>query len=179
MMQTDVARRLGGFPEDYEIASGEDVDLAFTVWVNSREIVIDERVLVRHVSKGTASAKLDDWQALWKKNRDLFLDKWEDPLGAIPRLDEQPEADLQRNRQAAAGAVFWMRHYFRTRERMQAAQAQSEETAAAAEQQHKEELAKLRDRYDRLRNRRSVALALAVSRWFELPLRWLRGLRRR
>jgi len=64
IMRTDVAKELGGFPEDYEIASGEDVDLGFATWVNSLDIVVDERVLVGHVSKGTAGTKLENWREL-------------------------------------------------------------------------------------------------------------------
>ena len=47
----------------------------FKVWVNDLDIVYDQRVLVDHVGKGSAS-RLDDWQALWARNRRRFLDKW-------------------------------------------------------------------------------------------------------
>ncbi len=70
--------------EEYEVASGEDVDLAFKVWVNDLDIVYDQRVLVDHVGKGSAS-RLDDWQGLWAKNRQHFLDKWMGD-GEVPRL---------------------------------------------------------------------------------------------
>ena len=49
--------------EEYEVASGEDVDLAFKVWVNDLDIVYDQRVLVDHVGKGSAS-RLEDWKGL-------------------------------------------------------------------------------------------------------------------
>ena len=68
----DAVERWG---EEYEVASGEDVDLAFKVWVNDLDIVYDQRVLIAHIGKGSAS-RLDDWQALWAKNRQHFLDKW-------------------------------------------------------------------------------------------------------
>ena len=121
-MRTDVARELGGFPEDYEIASGEDVDLGFATWVNSLDIVVDERVLVGHVSKGTAGTKLENWQELWKQNRNLFLEKWTDPDVAVPRIAACPESEWKRNRAAAVGAAGWMEQYFKTRDVLHATQ---------------------------------------------------------
>ena len=76
-------RRLGAWGEEYEIASGEDVDLCFKVWVNDFDIVYDQRVLVPHIGKGSAS-RLDDWQALWARNRGRFLEKWKGD-GTAPR----------------------------------------------------------------------------------------------
>jgi glycosyltransferase involved in cell wall biosynthesis/GT2 family glycosyltransferase len=114
LARADVMRALGGWGEEYEIASAEDVDLAFKVWVNDLDIVFDSRVLVEHVSKGTAS-RLDDWEALWAANRRRFLDKW---VGAaeVPRL---PGCDPQRharNRGTARGVAQWMDRYFTLRD---------------------------------------------------------------
>lgn len=38
LMETATARDLGGFDEGYAVASGEDIDLAFTVWVNDMDL---------------------------------------------------------------------------------------------------------------------------------------------
>ena len=74
-MTTPNMSALGGWEEEYEIASGEDVDLCFKVWTNDLDVVYDQRVLVQHVGKGSAS-RLDDWPGLWARNRRHFLDKW-------------------------------------------------------------------------------------------------------
>jgi len=69
--------KLGGFSEDYEIASGEDADLCFKVWTVGLDIYIDERVLVKHKGKSTVS-KIPNWQKLFKRNAELFRQKWKD-----------------------------------------------------------------------------------------------------
>jgi glycosyltransferase involved in cell wall biosynthesis/GT2 family glycosyltransferase len=115
VMPTDLVRRLGAWSEEYEIASGEDVDLCFTVWVNDLDIVYDPRVLVAHVGKGTAS-RLRDWQGLWARNRQRFLDKWTGD-GAVPRLDECDPERFERNRATARAAAEWMARYFTLRDR--------------------------------------------------------------
>src|SRR5262245_36357278 len=75
LMRRDVMTALGGWEEEYEVASGEDVDLCFKVWVNDLDIVFDTRVLVAHVGHATA-VNLDDWQERWTVNRQRFLAKW-------------------------------------------------------------------------------------------------------
>lgn len=115
VMPADLVRRLGGWGEEYEIASGEDVDLCFKAWVNDLDIVFDERVLVQHVGKGSA-ARLDDWQALWAQNRRRFLDKWMGD-GAVPRLDSTDGARFARNREIARAVAGWMDRYFAMRDR--------------------------------------------------------------
>ena len=171
VMRTDLAKDLGGFPEEYEIASGEDVDLAFTVWVNDLDIVVDERVLVRHVSKGTAAAKLDDWRGLWKRNRDQFLDKWTDPDVPAIRTADCSEATWFRNRSAAVGAATWMRQYFQTRESLEEAREQGKAKSTADRERAQQDLAKVRQQYDRLRGRRSVRIALTLSGLLEPLIR--------
>ena len=116
VLRADVVEALGGWGEEYEIASGEDVDLAFKVWVNGLDIVYDQRVLVDHVGKGSAS-RLDDWAALWARNRQHFLDKWQDPTSEVPRLDACDPASFQRNRQIASATAQWMERYFHARDR--------------------------------------------------------------
>jgi glycosyltransferase involved in cell wall biosynthesis/GT2 family glycosyltransferase len=114
VMPTDVARAIGGFSEEYPIASGEDVDLCFQVWVNGLAIVLDERVLVEHTGKGTAHA-LEDQRALWRRNREIFLRKW---TGA-PRvnfLHRITSLEHERLLAAAQGAAAWMERYFAKRD---------------------------------------------------------------
>lgn len=120
LMRAEVVDALGGWGEEYEIASGEDVDLAFKVWANGLDIIYDERVLVDHVGKGTAS-RLDDWVGLWARNRQRFLDKWRDPASDVPRLERCAPQDFERNRQIASAAAEWMDRYFRARDRAEAA----------------------------------------------------------
>ena len=115
VMPTDVVCRLGAWGEEYEIASGEDVDLCFKAWVNDLDVVYDERVLVQHVGKGSAS-RLDDWQALWAKNRQRFLDKWMGD-GVAPRLDSCDPERFARNRETARAVAEWMDRYFAMRDR--------------------------------------------------------------
>ncbi|MEA3492892.1 MAG: glycosyltransferase family 2 protein [Candidatus Margulisiibacteriota bacterium] len=71
---------LSGFSEDYEIAGGEDLDLCFKTWAAGLNIYIDQRVLVKHKSKGTAGSKLPNWKELYTKNGQRFQEKWKDYL---------------------------------------------------------------------------------------------------
>ena len=111
----DRMRALGGWEEEYEIASGEDVDLCFKVWTNDLDIVYDQRVLVRHVGKGSA-ARLDDWRGLWARNRRRFLDKWSGD-SAVPNISNCDPARFARNREIARAAAGWMDRYFTARDR--------------------------------------------------------------
>jgi hypothetical protein len=85
------------------------------VWVNDLDIVYDQRVLIAHIGKGSAS-RLDDWQALWARNRRRFLDKW---MGddEVPRVESCPPDRFERNRATAAAAAGWMDQYFKARDR--------------------------------------------------------------
>ncbi len=117
VMRPELLEKLGGWSEVYEIASGEDVDLCFKVWVNDLDIVYDERVLVEHVGKGSAS-RLDDWQALWARNRRLFLDIWQgDGDAGIPRLATCTPDVFARNRAISRSVAGWMDRYFSMRDR--------------------------------------------------------------
>jgi GT2 family glycosyltransferase len=115
VMPADVVRALGAWSEEYEIASGEDVDLCFTAWVNELDVVYDQRVLVDHVGKGT-SALLDDWQSLWARNRQRFLAKWTGE-GDVPCLAGVDPARFTRNREIARSVAGWMERYFSVRDR--------------------------------------------------------------
>ena len=105
---------LGGWSEEYAVASGEDVDLCFTVWVNDRDIVFDERVLVAHVGHATAG-RLEDSDALWAENRRRFLDTWKGPADP-PRLETCDPERFARNRQTARAVAEWMDQYFTARD---------------------------------------------------------------
>jgi len=116
LMRRDVVEAIGGWGEDYDIASGEDVDLAFKVWTNDLDIVYDSRVLVDHIGKGSAS-RLDNWQDLWARNRQHFLTKWQDPTTEIPRLDTCPPERHARNQATARATAGWMQRYFDARDK--------------------------------------------------------------
>jgi GT2 family glycosyltransferase len=113
--RADVIEALGRWGEEYEIASGEDVDLCFKVWVNELDIVYDQRVLVEHIGKGSAS-RLDDWEGLWARNRRRFLQKWagDEP---VPRIESCDPQRHERNRAIARATAEWMDRYFTTRDR--------------------------------------------------------------
>jgi GT2 family glycosyltransferase len=115
LMRADVVRSLGSWGEEFEIASGEDVDLCFKVWVNDLDIVYDQRVLVDHIGKGSAS-RLDDWEGLWARNRQLFLAKWSGDADP-PRLESCDPARFERNRAIARATAGWMSRYFGIRDK--------------------------------------------------------------
>lgn len=115
-MRTDQARALEGWDERYEIASGEDTDLCFKVWVNGLTTVLDERVLVQHVNKAS-SRNLPNQRARWAENRRLFLEKWTGEEDGAPCLSSCPPGRFADNRAHARGVAFWMERYFALRER--------------------------------------------------------------
>ena len=131
LMPRPVVEGIGGWGEEYLVASGEDVDIGFKVWVNDLDIVYDQRVLVDHVGKVSAS-KLDDWQARWAENRQIFLDKWMGDT-VIPRIDACDPATFARNRATAASVAEWMAKYFKTRDKARAAEAALLKARAAAQ----------------------------------------------
>ncbi len=130
LMPRAVAEGLEGWGEEYLVASGEDVDLGFKVWVNDLDILYDQRVLVDHVGKASAS-KLDDWQARWAANRALFLEKWSGPE-AVPRLATCDERTFARNRATASSVAEWMAKYFRARDKAAAANQALEASKGSA-----------------------------------------------
>lgn len=123
LMRADIARAIGGWDETYKIASGEDVDLAFTIWVNDLDIIYDSRVLVEHIGKASAS-RLDDWQTLWAQNRRRFLDKWTSQT-PIPRIHTCDPQRHHRNRTIAQSTAQWMHKYFTARDRLAAKKTKS------------------------------------------------------
>lgn len=119
VLRTDDCRELGAWPEEYAVASGEDVDLCFTLWTNDLDIVYDTRVLVDHVGHATSDT-LDGRVDLWARNRQHFLHKWGDASVEVPRLSRSDPERFQRNRATAAAVAEWMRRYFNQRDLRQA-----------------------------------------------------------
>lgn len=126
LLRTDIARDLGGFGEEYPIASGEDLDLAFKVWANQLDIVADERVLVGHVGHATSDSKLEDRRERWRANRQIFLEKWSDPFAFVPRLVTVEEATFEQRRAMAVGVVEWMRKSFAAEEQLRSVRARAQ-----------------------------------------------------
>jgi GT2 family glycosyltransferase len=117
VLERGTVRALGGWGEEYAVASAEDVDLCFKVWVNGLDVVFDRRVLVDHVSKGTAATKLSDYRAVWKRNREILLEKWTSEDLAVPRLATCTDEEYDRNLRTARSVAGWMALYFRSRDR--------------------------------------------------------------
>jgi GT2 family glycosyltransferase len=129
VMPRPVASDVGAWEEEYEVASGEDVDLCFKVWVNDLDIVFDERVLVDHVGHATG-AKLPDSEALWAANRRRFLTKWTGDA-MPPHLPVCDPERFARNRATARAVAGWMDQYFTIRDRHR--QQQRQRAAASAD----------------------------------------------
>jgi GT2 family glycosyltransferase len=110
LARPEVLRRLGGWDEEHEIASGEGFDLCFTAWTNDLDVVCDRRVLVAHDSKPRAPRRGDSPTA-WAHNRRRFLDKWARDA-PVPRLPSCDPARFERNRAIARAAADWLDRYF-------------------------------------------------------------------
>lgn len=116
LMEASVVRDIGGWDERFVIAASEDTDLCLRLWVNDLDVVFDQRVLVEHVSKGTAEDKLDDWRGQWQRNREILFEKWAGPMD-VPRLESCPPEVFERNLDVARSVVAWMQRYFEVRDR--------------------------------------------------------------
>ena len=64
-----------------------------------------------------------------------------------------------------------MRQYFQTRESLEEAREQSKAKSTADRERAQQDLAKVRQQYDRLRGRRSVRIALTLSGLLEPLIR--------
>ena len=118
LMDTSTVRSLGAWGEEFTVASREDLDLLFKVWVNGLDVILDERVLVDHVGGATANTKLGEKTAVWKSNRDVFTRKWMQPdPEAIPRLADCSESDFADGLERAATAATWMNRMFEQQDR--------------------------------------------------------------
>jgi glycosyltransferase involved in cell wall biosynthesis/GT2 family glycosyltransferase len=117
LMDAATARELGGWSEEFPVASGEDIDLAFRVWVNDLDIVFDTRVVVDHIGKGTAAVKIGNWRELWDANGRILLEKWTSSDIDVVRLDSCDPVRWERNLRTARAVAGWMDKYFTTRRR--------------------------------------------------------------
>lgn len=106
---------MGGMCADYGLAGAEDLDLAFTLWTNDLDLVFDSRVLVQHVSKGTAAVKMPDWPKRWQDAGHLFLARWSNPHHEVAHLDTCDRERFDRNRRTAAAVARWMQAYVTSR----------------------------------------------------------------
>ena len=91
----------GGWCEEYRLGGAEDVDLCFTMWARGRRVLVDERVLIVHHSKGTAAAKIADWEQLWRQNRALLVDRWSAAEPLVAPADEELTGALAELRRSA------------------------------------------------------------------------------
>lgn len=111
LLRTEVARALGGWDERFVLAGAEDADLCFKTWANGLDVVLDERVLVEHVSKASVR-QLPDVDLLWASNRRRLLAKWRGPEAGRTLLHDS-DAQLVRRRQRQARLIAWgMTLYF-------------------------------------------------------------------
>jgi GT2 family glycosyltransferase len=118
---------LGGWNEGYERASGEDLDLAFTVWAHGLDVALDTRVLVEHVSQASMR-EVPGLTALYRRNLATFLDRWETgPPG--PLLDTVSGEEYQRNLDRARTAVIWIRRMLAARDETAAPKSEAETAA--------------------------------------------------
>jgi glycosyltransferase involved in cell wall biosynthesis len=120
LMDRAVALDLGGWDERYEVASREDLDLMFTVWINDLDVILDERVLVEHASNVTAKAQLPDRAAIWRKNGDVFVDKWSNADRSSIGMLEHPDTDhVDDLLSQARTAAVWLGRVLATEDRIE------------------------------------------------------------
>lgn len=124
VMRREVAQKIGGWNEQYPVASAEDLDLCFTVWANDLSVVFDQRVLVQHTSQATVSVKLNDHRELYRSNLRLFLDRWGSSAPDVPRLERCDPDRFAANLARAATAIQWIRRLLDTRDELQGARGQ-------------------------------------------------------
>jgi glycosyltransferase involved in cell wall biosynthesis/GT2 family glycosyltransferase len=95
LMPREAFQAAGGWCEEYRLGGAEDVDLCFTLWALGWRVLVDERVLIEHQSKGTAGTKLEDWEEVWRANRELLIDRWSSAEPLTAGADEEVESLLQ------------------------------------------------------------------------------------
>ena len=118
LMRTETMRALGGFREDYPVASAEDLDLLFTVWSIGGSVVIVEPVFVEHVGSATADSDLVGKGRIWTENRNRFVSTWVsmDRESFAMRYGHHIEPDHARLGSARA-AAYWMSRLFEEKAR--------------------------------------------------------------
>src|SRR5206468_1273526 len=63
-----------------------------------------------------SASRLDDWQGLWSRNRQRFLEKWTSDA-PVPRIESCDPLRFARNRETARAVAAWMSQYFTVRDR--------------------------------------------------------------
>jgi GT2 family glycosyltransferase len=179
LMKTDIARGLRGWGEEFQVASREDLDLLFKVWCNGLDVVLDERVLVKHVSSATARSQLPDREAVWKRNREVFVNKWSNVTTAdVPRLPDTGE-NMHRDRIEQAHTVtYWLQQRFEVEDELEETRRANKRIVADL----KAESSRTRQELSRLH--RSVGDPGRVRQWIARAWQRVRrfvpeGLRRR
>jgi hypothetical protein len=90
------------------------LDLVFAMWAHGLDVILDTRVLVEHVSQASMRER-PDLSALYQRNLELFLDRWESgPDGPI--LDTVTPEEYGRNLERAKTAVVWIRRMIAARQ---------------------------------------------------------------
>lgn len=130
LMDRSTMSELGGWNEQYGVASSEDLDLLFTVWSNGLAVILDERVFVTHASAVTATT-LPGRYSIYTANRLQFAKRWEG-VGAnsVPRIAACPIAEFESNLEKARIAATWMLRWFEAKDELAAAIANPERPAA-------------------------------------------------
>lgn len=116
LIRREIINSLGGWNEDYEKASSEDLDLVFRVWAHGLDVILDERVLVEHESQASVR-HLEDRKTLYRQNLEQFLDTWEDPGNHERLLDSVDDREFVCNLARAQTAVIWIRRMLEARDR--------------------------------------------------------------
>ena len=145
----------GGWSEEYRLGGAEDVDLCFTMWAQGRKVLVDERVLITHHSKGTVASKVADWQELWRRNRQLLVDRWSAAAPLVAPEDGELEALLAALREATGSdeAERLLGELSQRLARQQEAWAQERASMAAGVAQSWREAARQREMAANLRKR--------------------------
>jgi hypothetical protein len=140
---------------EYRLGGAEDVDLCFTMWAQGRKVLVDERVLITHHSKGTVASKVADWQELWRRNRQLLVDRWSAAAPLVAPEDGELEALLAALREAAGSdeAERLLGELNQRLARQQEAWAQERASMAAGVAQSWREAARQREMAANLRKR--------------------------
>jgi GT2 family glycosyltransferase/spore maturation protein CgeB len=163
LMHTDMSRALGGFDERYELATGEDLDLLFTVWANGLEVVLDTRVLVEHVSESSRRLQ-PGMEARQRENLRIFLDRWKASDPPPIRLGAVSEEEFHRNLMQASVAAIWLERLVDARRSagaLRSVPGRPDLEAKVVELER--QLGRERQRVRSLTNRRSVRLALKAA----------------
>jgi GT2 family glycosyltransferase len=151
LMNRAIAADLGGWNEQYGVASSEDLDLLFTVWSNGLSVILDERVFLTHASAVTA-AKLPGRHSIYTANRLQFAKRWaEAGTDDVPRIAACPPAEFASNLEKARIAGTWMLRWFETKDELAAAISLPDRPVTQATRVQSEQAGKIHRLLRRLR----------------------------